>query len=135
LNPLSVIPRPRPRLQIHDEVILEGPAERADEAKRLVMSLMANPWSELAKHWNRPGATGLMQGPWWHRLPPQQPGGHVAGVWRHGGEDGEAGSARESVGGGESSGGVGGSNGSEVMPLLVELATDCNVADTWYEAK
>ncbi|GLC47437.1 hypothetical protein PLESTM_002074200, partial [Pleodorina starrii] len=107
-------------MQIHDEVILEGPRERSEEAKALVMALMANPWAELSRHWNAAGAGGLMQGPAWHRQPP---GGHLAGVWRHGGEVGAP--AGEGQGQGQ---GV-------AMPLLVELATDCNVADTWYEAK
>ncbi|KAG2498231.1 hypothetical protein HYH03_003981 [Edaphochlamys debaryana] len=125
-------------MQIHDEVILEGPKETSPEAQRLVMALMANPWAELAQHWNAEGAWGLAQGPEWHRgrpwLRPGQegpllPGGHVAGTWLHGGNAKEG--AKE-VG---KDGAKEGAKEEEAMPLLVELATDCNVADTWYEAK
>ncbi|GIM08897.1 hypothetical protein Vretimale_12841 [Volvox reticuliferus] len=52
-------------MQIHDEVILEGPRHRSEDAKHIVMALMANPWAELSRHWNSPGAIGLMQGPDW----------------------------------------------------------------------
>lgn len=33
--------------QVHDEVILEGPAESAEEAKARVVAAMANPWVNL----------------------------------------------------------------------------------------
>ncbi|GFR52186.1 hypothetical protein Agub_g14723 [Astrephomene gubernaculifera] len=121
-------------MQIHDEVILEGPKATSDTARRLVMQLMANPWAELAKHWNAPGGAdpsssagrGMQQGPDWHRMPPKRPGGHLAGVWRQAPDE-------KGAGGGGEGGGEGGHGFA--MPLLVELATDCNVADTWYEAK
>lgn len=32
---------------MHDEVILEGPRACADEAKKLVVAHMANPWKSL----------------------------------------------------------------------------------------
>ena len=169
-------------------MILEGPKANADVAKRLVMSLMANPWRELAKHWNAPppplqnpqhqqqqqqlqlppasessvAATAseaprhLASGEGWVRPPPALPGGHLAGVWRW--DDpavaalaaaaaaGAAGKGGQEAGGGAAAGEQGPDQSPaaaaaapkkahEVMPLLVELATDCNVADTWYEAK
>ncbi len=177
------------RPQIHDEVILEGPKANADAAKRLVMSLMANPWRELARHWNAPppttttlappaaaaqltsgsggggGGDGdggcvrhLASGEGWVRPAPALPGGHLAGTWRwddlpspqqqqqqqqevavvaavqvggSGSGDGAQEGAPEGDGGGQQQH----RKAQEVMPLLVELATDCNVADTWYEAK
>ncbi len=33
-----------PALQVHDEVMLEGPKETADEAQQRVIAAMANPW-------------------------------------------------------------------------------------------
>ncbi len=94
--------------QIHDEVILEGPAEGAARAKELVMALMANPWAELAAHW----ADNPPPGFWTERAPPAAPAPGAApvflpGAWAHGG----------------------------AMPLRVQLATDCDMAPTWYEAK
>ncbi|KXZ47740.1 hypothetical protein GPECTOR_33g622 [Gonium pectorale] len=130
-------------MQIHDEVILEGPSENAAEAQRLVMKLMANPWAELAKHWNDPApppVRSLLQGPGWRRPVPRTADGregHVAGVWNHDQQhlQGGNGAGGPQAGGEERSGGGGGAGGKAAMPLLVELATDCNVADTWYEAK
>ncbi len=113
------------------------------------MQLMANPWAELCKHWNGvfhpegtthgsaggrspAGAVALMALPDW-RAGPDGTGGHVAGVWTErpawggaGGKDKEGEKEKEAKGP---------KIDRDAMPLLVELATDCNVADTWYEAK
>ncbi len=80
---------------------------------------MANPWAELNKHWNASGEApaeySLNAAPCWFRHDPEPPNGHLAGVWR----------------GGE----AGGEGEAAALPLLVELATDCKVADTWIDAK
>lgn len=34
-------------LQVHDEVMLEGPKDSAEEAKRCVVAAMENPWKNL----------------------------------------------------------------------------------------
>lgn len=85
-------------MQVHDEVILEGPQGSKDEARQLVIAHMANPWKAeidvAIKEGRRPVA--LMD----------------TGFPRK--EDGSL---------------------LPVEPLLVELSTDSNCADSWYEAK
>ncbi len=71
--------------QVHDEVILEGPEEHAQEAKRLVQAHMGNPWASIMAERRRQAG----KAPW----------------------------------------------PLDRMPLRVELATDCDAAPTWYEAK
>lgn len=41
-------------LQVHDEVMLEGPRESAEEARRKVVEAMENPWRNLAGFEGRP---------------------------------------------------------------------------------
>ncbi len=46
---------PRPAPQVHDEVILEGPEESAQEALAAVVAAMENPWRLLGESlWGRP---------------------------------------------------------------------------------
>lgn len=45
-HPLPITPHP-PTPQVHDEVMLEGPRETAEEAKQRVVACMENPWENL----------------------------------------------------------------------------------------
>ncbi len=114
--------------QVHDEVILEGPKESADDAKKLVVAHMANPWK-------------AMIGQAVKDLFPQRTVSRVGGsgrrLFQRRGEDViltltcASGSLRPSQ--------IKNDNGVELtcpsVPLLVELSTSSNIADTWYEAK
>jgi DNA polymerase I len=40
--------------QVHDEVMLEGPRESAEEARARVVAAMANPWANLIGFTGKP---------------------------------------------------------------------------------
>ena len=85
-------------MQVHDEVILEGPAASRDEARQLVIGHMANPWKAEIDQAIREGVRPAeLKDPSFPRN-----------------EDGSP---------------------LPVEPLLVELSTDSDYADSWYEAK
>lgn len=83
------------------------------------MDLMANPWKELSQHWAKHPPPGFKNKP----LPlPEgwQGAATVPGLWNPGSDEEEE--------------GVEGPV-DKYDPLLVKLLTDCDSADTWYEAK
>jgi DNA polymerase-1 len=41
-------------LQVHDEVMLEGPRESSEAAKQRVVACMANPWENLVGYVGKP---------------------------------------------------------------------------------
>jgi len=43
-----------PLLQVHDEVMLEGPKETAQEARARVVACMENPWENLLGFQGKP---------------------------------------------------------------------------------
>ncbi|GAX81575.1 hypothetical protein CEUSTIGMA_g9003.t1 [Chlamydomonas eustigma] len=87
-------------MQIHDEVILEGPKHNAEDARALVVAHMANPWKSIIDSAIAKGARPEVL------FKPDS-------IWKDDGTELKA----------------------PVEPLLVDLATDSNIADTWYEAK
>jgi DNA polymerase I-like protein with 3'-5' exonuclease and polymerase domains len=101
---------------VHDEVILEGPEEHKEAAKQLVQQHMANPWvTTLTAAWASP-----------NKQPQQRSHGPSDQDVSSSGVSSSAQAGKQEVEeGGE----------APLQPLLVELATDCNYATTWYEAK
>ncbi|KAG1666153.1 hypothetical protein FOA52_011565 [Chlamydomonas sp. UWO 241] len=97
-------------MQVHDEVIMEGPrgpvsdahpkGEIAERARELVVQHMANPWAAEMERAIKDGKRGPVV---YTRDPIIKENGRVLA--------------------------------SPVEPLLVELSTSSDIADTWYEAK